>query len=88
MARYIKTDGARLFVSDFVCEQMKKIPSAKVVEVKHGKWKQGVPYICSVCGKPAPEEKNTSERYSCWASPYCPHCGAKMDGKRKKNDKE
>ena len=55
-------------------------PTADVVEVKHGEWKQGVPYVCSICGKPAPDEKNTSERYSCWTSPYCPHCGAKMDG--------
>ena len=53
-------------------------PTADVVV--HGEWKQGVPYVCSICGKPAPDEKNTSERYSCWTSPYCPHCGAKMDG--------
>lgn len=58
---------------------IEKQPTADVVEVKHGKWKQGVPYVCSICGKPAPDEKNTSERYSCWISPYCPHCGAKMD---------
>lgn len=55
-------------------------PTADVEEVKHGEWKQGIPYICSVCGKPAPDEKNTSEKYSCWTSPYCPNCGAKMDG--------
>ena len=55
-------------------------PTADVEEVKQGEWKQGVPYVCSICGKPAPDEKNTSERYSCWTSPYCPHCGAKMDG--------
>lgn len=55
-------------------------PTADVVEVKHGEWKQGVPYVCSICGKPAPDEKNTSEKYSCWTSPYCPNCGAKMDG--------
>lgn len=55
-------------------------PTADVVEAKHGEWKQGVPYVCSICGKPAPDEKNTSERYSCWISPYCPHCGAKMNG--------
>jgi len=33
MARYINTEGARIYVSDFVCEQMKKIPTADVVEV-------------------------------------------------------
>lgn len=58
-------------------------PTADVEEVKHGEWRQGVPYVCSICGKPAPDEKNTSERYSCWTSPYCPHCGAKMDGEKR-----
>jgi len=50
--------------------------------VKHGEWIQGIPYICSVCGKPAPDEKNTSEKYSCWSSSFCPHCGAIMDGSK------
>ena len=59
------------------CKSFKN--KADYAEVKHGKWIQGVPYVCSICGKPAPDEKNTSERYSCWTSPYCPHCGAKMD---------
>ena len=34
MARYINTETARIYVSDFVCEQMKKIPTADVVEVE------------------------------------------------------
>lgn len=59
---------------------LSKNPKADIEEVKHGEWKQGVPYVCSICGKSAPEEKNTDERYSCWTSPFCPHCGAKMDG--------
>ena len=33
MARYINPEGARIYVSDFVCEQMKKIPTADVVSV-------------------------------------------------------
>ena len=57
------------------------INKADFAEVRHGEWKQGIPYICSICGNPAPDEKNTSEKYSCWTSPYCPHCGAKMDGR-------
>ena len=59
------------------------IPTADVEEVKHGEWIQGVPYRCSICGNPAPEEKNTGEKYSCWLSPRCPHCGAKMDGEKR-----
>lgn len=69
-----------------VIESIRLHPTADVAEVKHGEWKQGVPYVCSICGKPAPDEKNTDERYSCWSSPYCPHCGAKMDGERKENE--
>ena len=65
---------------DDMLGEIEDAPTADVAEVVHGEWKQGVPYVCSICGKPAPDEKNTSERYSCWASPYCPHCGAKMDG--------
>lgn len=33
MARYINTENARIYVSNFVCEQMEKIPTADVVEV-------------------------------------------------------
>lgn len=72
MARYINTETARIYVSDFVCEQMEKIPTADVAEVKHGEWqrqKNGFYFVCSVCGKAAATKGN-----------YCHSCGAKMDG--------
>ena len=47
------------------------------VEVVHGQWILGVPITCSVCGKPAAEHDSP---ISFWESPYCPWCGAKMDG--------
>lgn len=56
---------------------LKDIPAADVVEVRHGQWLPDVKFgtdvmagntICSVCGKGA------------WSQPsYCPHCGAIMD---------
>lgn len=66
---------------------IKTIPSADVVEVKHGYWqvlvfKGGrrsgrVEAKCSICGRDAvyqiTEDKWEFEN-------YCPHCGAKMDG--------
>lgn len=61
---------------------------ADVVEVKHGEW-MSVPetwgafdirYYCSECGKDA--IINNNERYV--LSDYCPHCFAKMDGKKRK----
>ena len=56
------------------------IPTADVVEVKHGKWSEQllhkdeygdkhVGYICSVCKEFVPHKGN-----------YCLNCGAKMDG--------
>ena len=58
---------------------IKHKPADKVDNIVHGYWVEGVPYTCSVCGKPAPEENCNDLTYSCWASPYCPHCGAIMD---------
>lgn len=65
-------------------------PTADVVEVKHGEWKEETKflitdnpdddgywasvYICSNCGREEPHKE-----------PYC-HCGAKMDGKRKDDE--
>ena len=60
------------------------VPSADVVEVKHGHWKDAGAdldgewyYQCSVCGG----EAVNGHEYS-----LCPWCGAKMDGER--NDGE
>lgn len=53
-----------------------KIPTADVVEVRHGEWqsryKKKYKYRCSLCNGD-----------SDLCSDYCPNCGAKMDGKRK-----
>ena len=56
--------------------RIREMPAADVVEVRHGKWYKGdMPtyggYKCSFC------ELNTVE----YNKPYCPNCGAKMDGK-------
>lgn len=61
-------------------DDLKSIPLPDVEEVRHGEWiKQlvsqelcGVEYYrCSLC--------NHEEQYK---PPYCPFCGAKMDGKK------
>ena len=48
------------------------VPVADVEPVRHGHWIESViGYVdCSECGA-----------VSDWESPYCPRCGAKMDGK-------
>lgn len=50
-----------------------RFPAADVVEVRRGKWIYGefdIPY-CSECGYGVMPNM---------MSPYCPNCGAKMDG--------
>lgn len=90
MARYIDADEAlrvmRNVKSDkpsygdweLACDccigMVEVVPTADVVEVKHGEWvKNGKTRTCSCCGyfyiNVDMEDDN-----------YCPNCGAKMDG--------
>lgn len=62
-------------------------PTADVVEVKHGEWKEEIwcdnfQHTCSLCHSTVRVHPQSV------AYKYCPYCGAKMDGERKKNDKE
>ena len=52
----------------------------KYAEQKHGRWMPGYPMSCSVCGGSAATDYEDANRYDAWHSPYCPNCGAKMDG--------
>lgn len=55
-------------------EELTRIPTADVAEVKHGHWitdENGI-VICSECG----EEHAWNE----YRATYCEDCGAKMDG--------
>ena len=55
------------------------MPTADVVEVRHGEWKQASEkyprYVCTSCN-----HLFNNKNYN-----YCPNCGAKMDGKRKED---
>ena len=55
-------------------------PTADVVEVRHGYWDD---CECSVCGKMHPSLylDEWELEYRIKETPYCPNCGAKMDGK-------
>ena len=64
----------RLYVSDFVMEQMQKIPTIEAKPVKHGRWMN--------CFEQDGEKAGyCSECHAIrFVDPYCPNCGAEMDG--------
>lgn len=56
-------------------KKMTDFPTADVVEVKHGEWKQGCCLECGYdWGKDAPITSVPN---------FCPNCGVKMDGKER-----
>lgn len=87
MSDYIKREDAMdAWYTNERYTDIEGIPSADVVEQKHGKWidtephlkdwqqrKSGMAYYCSVCGHRAGKNKHRTYK-------YCPWCGAKMDG--------
>ena len=52
-------------------------PPADVAPVRHGRWKCNKP--CPVCGRDRFEGLD-ADIWADWEPPYCPNCGAKMDG--------
>lgn len=49
-----------------------------VAPIKHGCWEyEDVDIVCSVCGGDGVLPWNKIKQHK---FPYCPHCGAKMDG--------
>lgn len=54
------------------------IPAADVDPVVHGRWEPGNP-ICPVCGGNKFKDLD-ADIWADWEPPYCPNCGAKMDG--------
>lgn len=51
--------------------------AADVAPVRHGRWECGKP--CPVCGGDRFEGLD-ADIWADWEPPYCPNCGAKMDG--------
>lgn len=72
-------DGG-FFIKDGVLDLVERQPAADVVEVRHGYWDD---CECSVCGKMHPSLylDEWELEYRIKETPYCPNCGAKMDGK-------
>ena len=83
------SDGNALYKADDVFEVLNKLSAADVVEVVHGEWihnpRREYDYICSICRGDAPEDRM---RNNAILTPYCPHCGAKMDGGEHETEKQ
>ena len=91
MSDYIKREDAikeantwNMFGNDNLESRLKRLPSADVVPVRHGKWEITDAYphnvYCSECHK-----KFAQTHWEVWEDGslprnYCPNCGAKMDG--------
>lgn len=88
MPRYI--DAEKIKYTEYINgdvtvskDLVKKIPTADVQEVRHGKMNMYKPrsmnrnatYKCSVCGKLCSSYYNDVGEWK-----FCPHCGAKMGG--------
>ena len=70
-------------------------PAADVAKVRPGKWLttqndtiRGQKFTCSICGKIAyfPQPTRSKNWVKHCGYEYCPHCGARMDGKDSGND--
>lgn len=53
------------------------LPAENVSPVRHGRWECNKP--CPVCGGDRFEGLD-ADIWADWEPPYCPNCGAKMDG--------
>lgn len=99
MARYInENDIYKLFedsrgIIRLHVAQIDELPRADVVKVKHGYWEEYwensyMMYFhrCSECKNDALAKQETYCDQI--LTNYCPHCGAKMDGRKEKNKYE
>ena len=88
MAEYIEREAAITALLNDAPEQVgysredaadciRYMDAADVAPVRHGRWKCNKP--CPVCGVDRFEGLD-ADIWADWEPPYCPNCGAKMDG--------
>ena len=88
MAEYIEREAAiRALLNDYqeqvsysredAADCIRNMDAADVAPVRHGLWKCNKP--CPVCGGDRFDGLD-ADIWADWEPPYCPNCGAKMDG--------
>ena len=72
---YGQTDEPSQF--EALVSDLRDMKTADVAPVRHGRWECGKP--CPVCGRGRFEGLD-ADIWADWEPPYCPNCGAKMEG--------
>ena len=70
-------NGLLLIPMRDVTNSIRNAPTIDAEPVRHGRWKCNKP--CPVCGGDRFEGLD-ADIWADWEPPYCPNCGAKMDG--------
>lgn len=76
MELYDGCDGLSVPIA-VVQQNIKDATTIDAEPVRHGQWKCNKP--CPVCGGDRFEGLD-ADIWADWEPPYCPNCGAKMDG--------
>ena len=85
MAEYIEREALFRSIADdvapfnvaMVFRHIHNAPAADVAPIRHGRWECSKP--CPVCGEDRFKGLD-ADIWADWEPPYCPNCGAKMDG--------
>lgn len=74
------SDDADSCKVDYLREIIESVPAADVVPVVHGRWERDEDgdWYCTNCYEVVAICESGRERT--YRKPYCPNCGAKMDG--------
>jgi hypothetical protein len=86
MVEYIDREAANLALAeqgfdwDKAKQALASVPAADVVPVVHGRWERDADgdWYCTNCDEVVAICESGRERT--YRKPYCPNCGAKMDG--------
>lgn len=77
---FVESSGMWGWSKEQLYDEMQSLPSADVAPVVHGKWVLGDHHVrCSVCNTRALINYDETDYFN-ELSPYCPWCGAKMEG--------